>query len=39
MVRLAFRIPRALGLKVTEIVQVASEAKVAGLTGQVLVCE
>jgi hypothetical protein len=36
-VRVAERAPRALGLKVIEIVQVAAAATVAGLTGQLLV--
>ena len=36
-VRVPERVPRVLGLKVTEIVQVAAAARVAGLTGQLLV--
>jgi hypothetical protein len=35
---LAVRVPLAVGLNVTEIVQVAFTARVLGLTGQVLVC-
>jgi hypothetical protein len=37
LVRLALRVPSALGVKVTEIEQLAPAARVAGLTGQLLV--
>jgi len=36
-VKVAARVPTALGLKVMEIVQVAAAARVEGLTGQLLV--
>ena len=36
-VRVALRAPRAPGVNVTEIVQLAPAARVAGLTGQLLV--
>lgn len=36
-VRVLFRDPRALGVKVIEIVQLAAAAKVAGLIGQLFV--
>lgn len=39
MVRVPLRIPMALGLKVTEISHAAPGARVAGLTGQLLVAE
>lgn len=35
----AVRLPDAVGLKTTEIVQVALTASVAGLVGQLLLCE
>ena len=38
-VRVPERVPSALGEKVTEIVQVAAGARIAGLTGQLLVAE
>jgi hypothetical protein len=38
-VSVPLRAPSAIGVKVTEIVQLAPAASVVGLTGQVLVCE
>jgi len=37
IVSVSLRVPRAAGVNVTEIVQVAAAASVCGLTGQVLV--